>query len=73
MPIFLLYGGEIVIAVLGLRVAWWIWRSRRQIPVLLSPPPGGDGIPSPRPRAPVVELARAVSAPAPRDETRRAA
>ncbi len=44
MPLFILYGGEIVIAIIAARIAFWFLRSR---PISLPPDPPPDG-PGPR-------------------------
>jgi hypothetical protein len=60
VPFLILYGGELVFAFLGVRIARWMWRSRERVLALWrarhaaagpgpSPPP--EGTPSPRPVA----------------------
>ena len=50
-----LLGGEFVIAFIALRIAFWIWRSRANLGVLLHgdgppDPHGGKPLAAPRPR-----------------------
>lgn len=56
MPLFILYGGEIVLAILAARIAFWFLRSR---PLSLLPDPPPDG-PRGTPKA-VEEPAAAVA------------
>jgi len=63
MPLMILYGGELVFAFLGARVARWMWRSRENV-VAMWRARHGDAPPSPAPtpdpsRAPA-PVARAV-------------
>lgn len=39
MPLFILFGGEIVLLLFALRIALWVWRGRRAR--LRTPPPPG--------------------------------
>ena len=70
MPFMILYGGELVFAFLGARIARWMWRSRAQVLALWrergGAPPSGpsfepDPVAEPRTRseATIVPLARA--------------
>jgi hypothetical protein len=71
-----LLGGEFVIAFLGVRIAFWIWRSRGQLGALArdGEPPGPDGgsrrLPPPPPARPALRLVPPPATPA---ELRRAA
>jgi len=63
MPGIILYGGEIVVGLILLRIAVWFWRSRHDLrPPDPGPggPPRGPGRPllDPAPQAEVVALAR---------------
>jgi hypothetical protein len=72
MPLMILYGGELVFAFLGLRVARWMWRSRDHVLALWRARNGGAASgPSyePDPIAAPIPLARR----APRMPVRRAA
>jgi hypothetical protein len=71
-----LLGGEFVIAFLGLRIALWIWRSRKQLGALAcddgpgGPDGGGRRLPPLPPSRPALRLVPPRAAPA---ELRRAA
>jgi hypothetical protein len=64
-----LLGGEFVIAFLGLRIALWIWRSRKQLGALARDDgPGGPGggsrrLPPPAPSRPALRLVPPPAAP----------
>lgn len=64
-----LLGGEFVIAFLGLRIALWIWRSRKQLGALARDdgPGGPDGgsrrLPPPPPSRPALRLVPPPAAP----------
>jgi hypothetical protein len=51
VPLFILYGGEIVFLIVGLRIGLWLWRGgiHRGHPVLDPDPPPHGGRPLPRP------------------------
>jgi hypothetical protein len=71
-----LFGGEFVIAFLGVRIALWIWRSRKQLAALDrdegpgGPDGGGRRLPPVGPGRPALRLLPPPETPA---ELRRAA